>query len=202
MAHLLSILQCGPIIRCDHTAQGQATAYSMKGTSLKGTSMKRSIVWGIVVGVNWTYGNMFDVLLIKADMNGFDRGIAGLVGCAAVLFFTSSLHSSPPSSRSMPICKIVTLLSIVCLQANASIEYPYLLQERVWNMGNYFMLRAGLTVLSAGTVLDQPAVGLFAAVTTNLIGNLVADFLPNPQSHALFCTFVLGLLVSTWEWRQ
>lgn len=170
------------------------------------------VCWGTILGLNWTYGGMFEIFLKSAGLTNKDMALIGLYANLSSVFFSNlgnwiSNHCKFTHRIIIFALNLAGLLASMAIQASSSLDAP-LFRNKYTLILAIVILRAGFSSFVSLALIELghcgPAVLIssiffYVANGSNLAGNYLVDIFPNSLSLALMsaliwvCMFLVDL---------
>jgi hypothetical protein len=147
-----------------------------------------SLGWATILGMNWTYGGMFDIFLNNVGLSAKDIALIGLYAnlssaCLCNMGNWISNRCSFSNSSIILALNIFGLLGSLFIQASSSL--PMAIFHSKWALiGAIIVLRGGLSSYVSLSLIELNEYGpsvlvssvfFYIANGTNLLGNLIVD---------------------------
>lgn len=151
------------------------------------------------MGINWTYGGMFDVIFINTGLSASERAILGLVANVSSALFSNlgSWIANNTKLSKMTIIFILNTLGLigaVFIQASSSID-SQVYQNKYFLIADVILLRAGFSSFVSLAFVELNKFGMasvlvssllfYIANAANLLGNEITDYFYNEISMSI-----------------
>ena len=150
------------------------------------------VSWGVILGINWTYGGMFGVFLNSTGLTHKDIALIGLFANLSSVFFSNlgtwiSNMFSISNSLIIFILNISGFLASLFIQASSTLNSP-IFQDKIALIIAIIILRAGFSAFVSLSLIQLshcgPSVLLSALFFYIANGsNLATIYIASSQSY-------------------
>lgn len=115
------------------------------------------VSWGVILGINWTYGGMFGVFLNSTGLTHKDIALIGLFANLSSVFFSNlgtwiSNMFSISNSLIIFILNISGFLASLFIQASSTLNSP-IFQDKIALIIAIIILRAGFSAFVSLSII-------------------------------------------------
>ena len=149
------------------------------------------IGWGSILGINWTYGGMFDYFLEPTGLSEKEMAVIGLFANISTAVFSNLgtfISNNTYLSNSMIIfcLNIVGFFASLFIQCSTAFAYPFF-QNKINIIIAIIILRAGFSAFANLALIELSQNG-----TNPVVSSMIFFYIANVVN--LICNELTGLL--------